>query len=45
VGGGEKEREREMKFDVANIYFSKLEDGDFTNKKIKYHVLYNGSVQ
>jgi len=37
--GGEREREsgREMKFDVANTYFSKLEDGDFTNKKINYH--------
>jgi len=38
---GEKERgsEGEMKFYVANTYFSKLENGDFTNKKIKYHVL------
>jgi len=22
-----------MKFDVANTYFSKLEDGEFTNKR------------
>jgi len=34
VGG-----DREIKFDVANTYFSKLEDGDITYKKIKYHIL------
>jgi len=33
--GREKESEREMKFDVGNTYFSKPEDGDITNKKIK----------
>ena len=37
--GREKESEREMKFDVANTYFSKPEDGDITNKKINYYVL------
>jgi len=36
--GREKESQREMKFEVPNTYFSKLEDGDFTNKKIKYYV-------
>ena len=39
--GGEREieSEREMKFDVGNTNFSKLENGDITNKKIKYYIL------
>jgi len=35
----EIESEREMKFDVGDTYFSKLENGDITNKKIKYYIL------